>query len=73
MVEVLKDLLASFIQNMNEELTKPFSTLKFFMAIEVMANSKAQGHNGIPIEFFLRVLVVYQRNFYNDYASFKVW
>lgn len=37
---------------MNEELIKPFTILEFFKAIEGMANGKAPGHDGIPIEIF---------------------
>lgn len=51
MAKLLDNLSISFTNAMNEELIKPFNTLEFFKAIEGMANGKAQGHDGILIEF----------------------
>lgn len=45
MTEVLEGLPASFTKDINEELTKPFFALKFFEAIEGMADGKALGRH----------------------------
>lgn len=52
MMEVFDGLQVSFTEDMNTKLTKPFTIMEFFKAIEGMADGKALRHDGIPVEFF---------------------
>lgn len=54
LMEVFEGLPVAFTEDMNEELTKPFSSMEFFKAIEGMTDGKAPGHEGIPAEFFFK-------------------
>lgn len=62
MTEVIEGLTTTFKEDMNEELTKPLSSMEFFKAIEEMVKGKAPGHDGIPMEFFLNVGVLLAKN-----------
>lgn len=53
-VEVFEGLPIVFTDDMNEELTKPFS-MEFFKAIEGMTDGKTLGHDGILVEFFFNI------------------